>query len=1545
MKRFSKRFLAILLSLIMAMPVLLAYPFAASAENNDNEYFKEHLIAQYFTDSNLTKDKVGDNNLETVGTGATWRTTGLYNAAKFPGGSSGSATNYYRVRLNNMFAGISASKGITVSFIGQRGGDDWQRYFELSSEGGYGNGNSTSYLYFSCNSNAKVKNQSYGNSETGSPNISDDGAWHQWTLTINRSTLIVYCDGFFRGRMEDTSRINDAWFNLMKEGYLLIGASSYSSDPLFSGSISNFRIYDVALTPLQARYEYISRPTNHSEVNVRYKTAVNFHGTEGTDFAIANENYYYSPQDSVYGLHRYSNAHSINVDDNYKYFRMWDSNDKLTYYDSSDPEEGIFQNYSDFRFDVDLGSRQDSASEFLIGIFDKNGNFPIKLLKNGNVSINGREVNGVDSVYTGDNERYLNNYTFSFDYSKQILHFSCYAECTDTSHTFAIERDFSLASYSLNINPGDLSGIDILNGAGDGHTRFGGIYFYLPYAHITPDLAGLKEAVSIYENKMKSGKVYSNTLEAYNAYVLANKYIDAAEYGNRAFTTSEYEEIANTLEQATNNLTVWSQKRGTYHARFDGDNDYVSDSDYAKTYVNVLWANNVTQDPADSAVYEDELAIYQGSEKCNPRMFHPSAVLMYDGRNIPAIPVLSYFRHWCTGSHTYNIYYSAIFLNSDTNSLEINSRWRNGSGGGGNESFNYQWHYLNNQEVNIAGYETFDIAQHWSKYFVSSMSWNIGYANQIRFHASMGDTEYKRTLDRVNWGFNFYNQLSNKKEIRVNSSKPIYVINYKILVDALGRAASKCAQIDKYKEGGMLDFFTTYDEATSFNPQSAYDYSSDTANKVDQCAQKIRSLRESLDNSSYGKEDSYQALRDEMKVSHDSPTGNSAEVDYNTSINELNQTYTYNSISAFRRAYKNSIREMNLLVENGYSSTPATLQALKNAHSSLELLADFSSLDAAKEDAFARIPSIDTSLYTTSSLAAYSDNLSSQFEFPYEYLGDRTNTGVSEQSLIDAEAQKFADAESIYLKLRSKMAYFDRTYNDAVSFLEGMAVSAPQYMASDVNAFIATLEGEDVQKYANQSADDRSDYEEGGAEEQEANAIADALKEQMRSMKNYEGAIDISAYQQAVFIALNAEPDAYDYPQNDLETNLRVATNSITTTIDYNGTPLKVIKDEAKQTTVNAVTTLVQSSLSSHIRKYAIKIVEGSVSSGDGITFNGGTHSYDGTTNTYYATYNTKLNLKADSESAWYMEFESPSVSRGVQYQGSGRRYSTKVIGNINVYVYNSEGNHKLTIFRNYSDNENKPVMLTSYVNGSYVLPDAPALAFYTFSGYSVGDANYNAGDVINVAEDTVVYANYTLSESLSCAVNIEGQPGFSAEYNQRIDLVGDEDTYAWLELNKATNTFKPFYIGKDVSFFVTESITLKKVTQEEFNFAGYKLPAINIRQDGAYISESGGVKKVTFNGQQVTDGQFEIAEYGILLGKANDGGSITEEDVVLENIGASDAYTLVRFKSTKNVGANQFTIGVKNMSGSFIYKGYLTYKLANGEFVTVYTDSISETF
>ncbi|MBR4241146.1 MAG: hypothetical protein IKR97_02880, partial [Eubacterium sp.] len=649
MRKLTKRLFATVLSLIMAMPVILAMPFSASAENDDASYFSEHLVAQYFTDSNLTEDKVGNSDLTAVGSGFTWTSDSGYDCVKFPGGNKGANTNYYRANVSSMLSGVDFSKGMTFSFTAKRGGNNYQRYFELSTSSGYNNGDASYYLYFSCNQNCKInKPNGTSKNETGTPSISDDGGWHKWTVVVNKSRIFMYRDGVFWSQIQDTGRIIDDWFNQVKSGNLLLGASSFTGDELFSGYMRDFRVYNVGLTSLQIRELVDSKPTNHNSINVKYETAVNFHGTEGSDYAISNSNWYYSPQKTSYGLTRYSTEHIIRTDDGLQYFRMWDKKDRLYYEDNSSRTQGIFQQDMDFRFDVTMGSRTDSASSYLIAVMDRNGGIPIQLLKNGNVSINGNEITGTNAVYSGNNEKYHNNYTFSFDYSEQMLHFSCYGEYTDSSHNLTIEKNYKVTDYGLNLNPGDLAGINILNGSGNGHARFGGIFFYVPYTPYIPgSLAELKETVALYESKMSQDKIYTNMSAAYEAYVVANRYIDAADYGDRTINESLYRTATDNLLTAIRNMEEWSPFSPTAHGTFSGDNNYVSESDYLQTYKNLVYSSSVSNNQESATIWMDEMSIYDNSEKCNPRLYHPVAVMMYDGVNTPAIPVMSYFRHWC----------------------------------------------------------------------------------------------------------------------------------------------------------------------------------------------------------------------------------------------------------------------------------------------------------------------------------------------------------------------------------------------------------------------------------------------------------------------------------------------------------------------------------------------------------------------------------------------------------------------------------------------------------------------------------------------------------------------------------------------------------------------------------------------------------------------------------------------------------------------------------------------------------------------------------
>ena len=148
------------------------------------------------------------------------------------------------------------------------------------------------------------------------------------------------------------------------------------------------------------------------------------------------------------------------------------------------------------------------------------------------------------------------------------------------------------------------------------------------------------------------------------------------------------------------------------------------------------------------------------------------------------------------------------------------------------------------------------------------------------------------------------------------------------------------------------------------------------------------------------------------------------------------------------------------------------------------------------------------------------------------------------------------------------------------------------------------------------------------------------------------------------------------------------------------------------------------------------------------------------------------------------------------------------------------------------------------------------------------------------------------------------------------------------------------------MTFFATDSVEIQAITKAEYD-AGiengtYKIPSINLRASGFEVSElSDGRNKLTFNANYV-NGDYTVVEYGILLGKETNG-TMSDSDLVVENTGTHDNYRVLRAKSTKLVGANQFTIGVNtNMTGTFRYRAYLIYQ--NGDkLTTVYSPVISD--
>ena len=1078
----------------------------------------------------------------------------------------------------------------------------------------------------------------------------------------------------------------------------------------------------------------------------------------------------------------------------------------------------------------------------------------------------------------------------------------------------------------------------------------------------------LSQAAANYENKIKTGNVYNNTKAAYEAYVKVNRLADAVRFGNKEVDGELINEAITNLNNATNNMSGFSRSFSVPSGsaeKWASHDAHGADVYIDELYHNVLWSGGVPigapgeNDYSSATAIGNEVNTYGGTNKnsIRPVIYRESAVLVYTGKSgdDPRIPVMFRCRGWKGGSGTFKQRHRAVYIDSNAQGMYLNHNWR---GTDGQLNLVYSWFY--HGEKNVRYWNNGDIY-----YEVSSGGSGAKcfcYANIMNFDGSnqFASNQYSKIVNGITWGFIYSNnndtsnasQTAREGEYPSNnqndstyqtSDRPIYVINYAAVLNQLSSAADFAKNnITNYKEGGLSSFFEKYDAATAFDPNSygGGNWDSDQSGKVDACALGIKNVVEGLRNVAKTG-DVYNNLRNEMGSSHNG--FNSAMSDYFGT--ELETAYTTSSIAVFKEKYDNAASEMALLAENPYKSTVTSIySALSNAHHSLSRKADFSTLLSAYEARINYSNSALMNLCTTASVEAFRDALVNNTKYSHYTQAQQNETPISEQNLIDEEIEFINTGSSQYLDYTKSLDPLNTAYEQADEVLMELDNQPAVYTWAELESLVEAIENSE--KYLNATASEKREFgiKSNGAE---IDSLTQTISDELASLS--ESTVDLSAYNALWENAQSVDSDAYDYPESTLQRDLNtykkfVYGPSVTyTNLSGETANINVLKSGVTAATVDAAISILQSSFTNHTRMYEIKISQGKLSDINGITFTGGKYKEDKESGSYFATYGTKMNLTSDSDNAaWYMDFYSETASRDEQFQDIGKTYSTNVFGNINISVKTEEIGNKVTILRSYNDNERTPVQLVDYVSGSYTVPVAPALSYYNFAGYTFNGDPILAGDIINFDEDITIIANYTSDNTLPFAINVEEKDGTTASYNDKVLLGGNSNTYGWLEKIGNTNSYKPFYVGKDVEFFATESVTLRPVEKSEFD--NYSLPWINVRQSGTYVINDNGKKKVTFNGQFVTDGSYEISEYGILMGKANSSGSISASDVKLENIGISSEYTLTRFKSTKDVGAHQFTIAVNGLSGDVIYKGYISYKNDQGITTTVYTDAIFET-
>jgi autotransporter-associated beta strand protein len=193
------------------------------------------LTTQYKFQGNVN-DSAGTNNAvaygsPTYGNGP----TGQGQAINLNG-----TTNYVQLP-----SGVANSAGITISaLVKWNGGNDWQRIFD------FGTG-TNSYMFLTPLSGSNTMRFAITNSGASGEQILDTdpiptGQWIQLAVTISGDTGILYENGepIVAGQILLNPSDIDSTLNY-------IGKSQYSADPLFSGMIDDFRIYDYALNQSQ----------------------------------------------------------------------------------------------------------------------------------------------------------------------------------------------------------------------------------------------------------------------------------------------------------------------------------------------------------------------------------------------------------------------------------------------------------------------------------------------------------------------------------------------------------------------------------------------------------------------------------------------------------------------------------------------------------------------------------------------------------------------------------------------------------------------------------------------------------------------------------------------------------------------------------------------------------------------------------------------------------------------------------------------------------------------------------------------------------------------------------------------------------------------------------------------------------------------------------------------------------------------------------------------------------------------------------------------
>ncbi|MBR4240831.1 MAG: hypothetical protein IKR97_01280, partial [Eubacterium sp.] len=364
----------------------------------------------------------------------------------------------------------------------------------------------------------------------------------------------------------------------------------------------------------------------------------------------------------------------------------------------------------------------------------------------------------------------------------------------------------------------------------------------LPISAAADDgVSALENAIAAYEQKM-DGTIYTNMTAAYDAYLDANKALDAYKYGGVNLNINTY---ADNLNSKTNAMSPWQQQYAkkfiniisTGNQAFDADSTGEADLARYEQYgcQNVLaWKRadeNLGSKTTDGQVGNTEIELW-----CYPNV----VLLVDDSGKVPQFPILGMaIKRVNGGTRWIWQLYPAKSLESSENSddFRMTDNWHASTTN--NRNHNWTWTMGLNMGDAVQGKNNGDgnmgfamgqagaVSQTYRTRIMNNRSW-LSMANVVKYIGSFDG--YYKTYN----GIPFYRNTGNNggDEVGyVNTQYPIHIVKYEPLLKTMKETKKGLLQVpeDTYTQGGLRNVLAAYDKATAIDPVNV-NYADDISN-------------------------------------------------------------------------------------------------------------------------------------------------------------------------------------------------------------------------------------------------------------------------------------------------------------------------------------------------------------------------------------------------------------------------------------------------------------------------------------------------------------------------------------------------------------------------------------------------------------------------------------------------------------------------------------------------------------------------------------------